>query len=217
MASKKKTAYTRAFGGGTDNLWETVDTIMVDLMTQQVNGDTGIQEEVDVEKRKSNSKKDAELNELMENLDHVLDDLRDISSISNDTATPPKPINTSAEKIRPRRATNKEFLGKENPFDPITQGLLYQTADVPLFASSDQLAGIDEDVDEGAESDASGFSEAADDAWDEDDYEASSKGDEQAKGMHHHIIFFLFHQIFSSRVFPPPLHLHSHILITLLT
>lgn len=177
LASKKKTtAYTRAFGGGTDNLWETVDTIMVDLMTQQVNGDGIGSEDVDMEKRNANSKKDAELNELMENLDHVLDDLRDISTISSDGTTPPRLIQTSAERLRPRRATNKEFLEKENPFDPITQGLLYQTADIPLFASSDQLANANNNNTDGIEDDVySEGSEAFDAEWDEDEFDTNSK------------------------------------------
>eukprot|EP00026_Physarum_polycephalum_P001281 Phypoly_transcript_01282.p1 GENE.Phypoly_transcript_01282~~Phypoly_transcript_01282.p1 ORF type:complete len:1125 (+),score=279.27 Phypoly_transcript_01282:124-3498(+) len=133
MGSKN---YMRSFGGGSDNLWETVDTIMVDLLHQGGSGDG----DVDLDTEKANSttkKKERELDEMMENLDTLLDDLRDISTISNDTSTPPRSITSSAEKIKPKRPTNEEFLEKENPLDSITQGLLYQTADVPLFASSE--------------------------------------------------------------------------------
>jgi hypothetical protein len=134
----KKTAYNRAFGGGTDNLWETVDTIMVDLLHQAGDGTSITETDVDAIKSTSTTrKKEKELDEMMENLDTLLDDLQDISSISNDTTTPPRSINSSAEKIKPKRATNEEFLEIENPLDSITQGLLYQTADVPLFASSE--------------------------------------------------------------------------------
>jgi hypothetical protein len=154
MGSKN---YKRSFGGGTDNLWETVDTIMVDLMHQGGDG-SGITD-VDVDTEKANSsttkKKERELDEMMENLDTLLDDLRDISTMSSDTSTPPRSITSSAEKIKPKRPANEEFLEKENPFDSITQGLLYQTADVPLFASSEvpisdsqQQSHVDEEYNE---------------------------------------------------------------------
>lgn len=136
MAAKKP-AYTRAYDSK-DNLWDTVDTIMVDLLHQGRDGGGVTDTDVDTEKNNiTTKKKERELDEMMENLDTLLDDLRDISSISNDNPTPPRSINSSAEKIKPKRPTNDHFLEKENPLDSITQGLLYQTGDVPLFASSE--------------------------------------------------------------------------------
>ena len=134
----KKTAYKSAFGrGGSDNLWETVDTIMVDLLHQGGN-EGGADADPDSERNNiTTRRKEKELDDMMENLDTFLDDLRDISTISNDKTTPPRSINSSAEKIKPKRPTNDEFLHTENPLDSITQGLLYQTSDVPLFASSE--------------------------------------------------------------------------------
>lgn len=163
----KKTSYLRAFGGGTDNLWETVDTIMVDLLHQGADGNGNTDADLDVEKSNITTKKDKELDEMMENLDTLLDDLQDISTMSNDPTTPPRSINSSAEKIKPKRApTNEQFLEKENPLDSITQGLLYQTADVPLFASSEvPTPGSQSNVEEEEYNEES---EGESDGWGED-------------------------------------------------
>lgn len=119
-----------------DSLWETVDSIMVDLMEQPA-AEPHPTDGTD-EQHVTILKKNEELEEMMENLDNILDDLQEIPGMSNgkDNTTPPRPINLSAEKNKKRPKNDESFLEKENPFDPITQGFLLQTGDVPLFSSS---------------------------------------------------------------------------------
>jgi hypothetical protein len=151
MAAKRNTSsYMRAFSS--NDLWETVDTIMIDLLAQPSN-DAGVSTSVpdndaDLEKNVKTLKKNEELEKMMGNLDTILDDLPDISTLSNGeepTNTPPNNNNSSSGEIM--KPKNGEFLEKENPFDSITQGFLYQAGDVPLFSSSADVGGTAEVVD----------------------------------------------------------------------
>lgn len=134
MAAQRNTSYTRAFSSSTD-LWETVDNIMVDLVAQPGSAKSNeIDGDVDHEQNARTQKKNEELEKMMGNLDTILDDLQDISEIDTNNNNNNTYNEDAEEKMR--RKSREEFLEKENPFDSITQSLLNQAGDVPLWSSS---------------------------------------------------------------------------------